>query len=75
MNQWKPIFTGMIGMRQVQIEAGDSGIFRVTTFQQGTEITIQVHGDTPGDLEQNLRDKGNFSSNEAQEIAHKLIYK
>lgn len=75
MTQWKPIFTGMIGMRRVQVEAGDSGLYRVTTFHRGTEITMQVHGDTPGDLEQNLREQGLFSDAEAEEIAQKIVYR
>lgn len=75
MTQWKPIFTGMVGMRQVQVEIADSGLYRVKTLHRGTEVTLQVQGDTPGDLEQNLRERGLFSDSEAREIAHKIVYR
>lgn len=75
MTQWKPIFTGMIGMRQVEVDVADSGQYRVSTFHRGTEVTMLVHGDTPGDLEQHLREQGLFSANEAEEIARRIIYR
>lgn len=75
MTRWKPIFTGMIGMREVHLEVNDSNFYRVTTFQRGTEVTMQVHGDTPGDLERSLREQGLFSDREAREIARRVIYR
>lgn len=75
MSQWKPIFIGMISMRQVQLETGEGNMYRVITFNRGTEVTMKIHGDTPGDLEQNLREQGLFSDTEASEIARKLIYR
>lgn len=66
MAQWKPIFTGMIGMRQIQLEADEGNMYRVITFNRGTQVTMQIHGDTPGDLEQHLREQGEFSDTEPE---------
>lgn len=75
MEQWKPVFIGVVGSREVSVERGDAGTFRVKTVQQGTEIVCDIHGESPGDLEQNLREQGRFSTDEAHEIVRQLLYR
>jgi len=75
MNQLTPIFIGMIGMRNVNIEIDDKGMYSVTALQIGTENSIKIHGETPGQLERNLIIGGLFSEDEARQITYKIVHR
>jgi hypothetical protein len=75
MTQWTKVYDDEIGKRRVIAEQGGDSAFRVIANAPETTLEFEIVGETLGQLKRRLVEDGEFTEEEASQIANKFIYR
>jgi len=68
------VVTLVILMRDINVERGSYGVYRLSTFQNGMETSVQLHGETQGELSKKFIGEISFAEIEARGLSRQFAY-